>query len=234
MSQPPTTVVHTAEARTHGRYVVRAPSTVASESAPLLVGFHGYGENAEHHLDELSRIPGATAWLIVSVQALHRFYARKTGTVVGCWMTSQDREQMITDNLRYVDSVVEAVTGHSGAARPLVYSGFSQGVAMAYRAATKGSQRASAVIALAGDVPPELCDDTRLTWPAVLVGRGREDTSYTSTHMDHDLAFLTTTGCHTESVVFEGGHHWHDDFRQAAGRMLESSRRRGPHEVSSS
>ena len=169
-------VVHTVETRTHGRYVVRAPSSGSPASAPLLVGFHGYGENAEHHLDELSRIPGVGDWLIVSVQAMHRFYARRTGTVVGCWMTSQDREQMIADNLRYVDSVVAAVADHSAPSRPLVYSGFSQGVAMAYRAATKGGRRAAGLIALAGDVPPELCDDTRLTWPAVLIGRGTEDT----------------------------------------------------------
>ena len=132
--------IETLDARNTGRYLVRSPAS--DVPAPLLVGFHGYGENAQQHLCELSSIPGSDGWLLVSVQALHRFYERKTGTVVGSWMTSQDREQMILDNLAYVDSVVAAVSDAHGTTSTVVYSGFTQGVAMAYRAAVRGQAAA--------------------------------------------------------------------------------------------
>src|SRR5208283_2019971 len=86
-----------------GRYLVE-PAPQAG--APLLVGFHGYGQRAEHLLEELRRIPGAAGWTLVAVQALHRFYSPKTQEVVGSWMTSLDRDQAIEDNLAYVLGVL--------------------------------------------------------------------------------------------------------------------------------
>ena len=207
---------------TLGRYLVRFPA--ASAPAPVLVGFHGYGENAEHHLEELTRIPGSEKWLLVSVQALHRFYERQTRTVVASWMTSQDRNQMILDNVGYIDSVVEAIHASHATAPTLVYLGFSQGVAMAYRAGTRGRARSSGVIALAGDIPPELRDDDTIDWPAVLIGRGTGDPYYSQETMDDDLAFLRRSGSRLDSVVFDGGHSFHDDFRDAVGRFLREVR----------
>ena len=87
----------------HGRYVLETPARV--DGAPLLVGFHGYGESAEKHLEELRRIPGASRFVLCAVQALHPFYNR-TGDVIASWMTRLDREQAILDNVRYVASVV--------------------------------------------------------------------------------------------------------------------------------
>ena len=217
------TKVCSIETRILGRYLVRTPTTPGP--APVLVGFHGYGEDAQRHLDELIRFPESDGWLMVSVQGLHRFYERKTGAVVASWMTSQDREQMIVDNVHYVDAVLEAVRASHDTTSTVVYSGFSQGVAMAYRAATHGRARPAGIIALAGDVPPELRHDETLRWPPILVGRGTEDPFYSDTKMDDDLAFLRKTDGPVVSVVFEGGHHFHDDFRSAAGRFLSSPRR---------
>ena len=215
--------VETVAARTHGRYLVVPPAVTGP--APLLVGFHGYGEHAERHLRELRRIPGCADWLIVSVEALHRFYSASRDHVVGSWMTRQDRELAIADNLAYVRSVVREVQDRCAVDGTLVYAGFSQGVAMAYRAATRGGHRCHGIIAVAGDVPPELRDDALIAWPPVFVGRGQTDGWYTQAKMDADLAFLTGTGTEVDSLVFDGGHEWTDALRDAAGRFL--ARRRG-------
>src|SRR5688500_8486722 len=106
----------------------------------LIVGFHGYGETAEIHLAELQRIPGAGEWSLAAVQALHPFYS-KGGTVIGAsWMTSLDRELAIEDNLNYVRRVLAQLPPAEGrpeahTTRTLVFLGFSQGAAMAARAA---------------------------------------------------------------------------------------------------
>ncbi len=90
------------ETPTHGRALIR-DATAANSDSRFLVGFHGYAQNAEDMLAELDRLPGADAWSLVSIQALHRFYARGNERVVASWMTRQDRELAIADNLVYVD-----------------------------------------------------------------------------------------------------------------------------------
>lgn len=213
-------MTHTIAATTHGRYLV-APAGRPGP-APLLVGFHGYGEHAERHLAELDRIPGSERWTRVAVQALHRHYSDSRRHIVGSWMTRQDRELAIADNTAYVRDVVSAVRNAYETADTLVYCGFSQGVAMAYRAALRAGHACRDVIALAGDVPPELQADPPLAWPRVLIGRGRLDPRYTQEKLDADLAFLRRAGAPASSLVFDGGHEWTDDFRAAAGRFLTS------------
>src|SRR5580698_5096799 len=139
---------------THGRYLV-VPAAVAGP-APMLVGFHGYGEDAETQLERLRAISGSASWVVVSIQALHRFYERRTNRVVASWMTRQDRESAIADNIAYVQNCMNAVSAEWPTTRKIVFAGFSQGVAMAFRAAT---QFEAGVIAVGGDVPPELASD---------------------------------------------------------------------------
>ena len=212
--------VRTIAANTHGRYLV-APAG-APGPAPLLVGFHGYGEHAERHLAELDRMPGSRRWTRVAVQALHRHYSDDRRHVVGSWMTRQDRELAIADNVAYVRAVVRAVRNDYETTGALVYCGFSQGVAMAYRAALRAGHSCRGIIALAGDVPPELRTDPDVKWPPVLIGRGRLDAWYTQEKLDADLACLRRAGASVAPVVFDGGHGWTDDFRTETGRFLAS------------
>ena len=73
-------------------------------------------------------------------------------------MTRQDRELAIADNLAYVDGVIDAASREMAATPArLVLAGFSQGVAMAFRAAAAATtRRVDGVIAVGGDVPPEI------------------------------------------------------------------------------
>ena len=125
-------------------------------------------------------------------------------------MTSQNRDQAIADNIDYVRSVV----AECPAARHVVFLGFSQGAAMAYRAAAH-TPNASAVIALAGDVPP----DVEGPLPPVLIGCGKRDDWYTEEKLKKDLSILGTI-TKVETCVFDGGHEWTDEFRESAGRFL--------------
>src|SRR5437016_10334450 len=115
----------------HGRVCVRD----AADPVGTVMGFHGYGQTAERMLTDLERIPGADAWSLVSVQGLHRFYGRDSQTIMASWMTRQDREQAIADNVEYVDRVLDQVLLPDAPSPRIVFVGFSQGVAMACRAA---------------------------------------------------------------------------------------------------
>ena len=206
--------VRVIETQTHGRYLVRTPTGVGPW--PLLVGFHGYAETADIHLDAVSRIPGIERWLVTAVQALHPFYTRDQ-RVVATWMTRQDREQAIADNLHYVGRVLEAVREEFPAVGPLVFAGFSQGGAMAYRAAARFG--AEAVIVLAADVPPDVADSPH-PLGRVLIGRGTRDEWYTDAKYEADLLVLSQRAARLESCVFEGGHEWVPPFSEAAARVL--------------
>ena len=197
---------HTIAATVHGRFLVR-------EGPPqrLLVGFHGYAETAEVHLDELLKIRGIDNWTVASVQALHPFYTARTQQVVASWMTKLDRELAIADNIAYVRSVVEWF--HEP--QTVVFEGYSQGGAMAYRAANDFG-RAAGLIVLAADVPPDVTSNI----PAVLIGRGRHDDWYTEEKLKKDLRFLKDA----QVCVFDGGHEWTGEFREAVALFLDKLR----------
>ena len=60
-------IVRSVETVTHGRVLIRLPAA-PREAVPLLVGFHGYAENAERHLEQLERVPGSERWMLACVQ----------------------------------------------------------------------------------------------------------------------------------------------------------------------
>jgi predicted esterase len=216
------TETHTLSTTTLGRYLVEPATQASGGGAPLLVGFHGYAQNAEHLLAVLRRIPGAKGWTLVAVQALHRFYSAKTREVVGSWMTSLDREQAIQDNLAYVARVVAELRAEWGHG-PLVFAGFSQGAAMAWRAAAHCGP-CQGLIILGGELPRDVAEAAVLNLPPTLIARGERDSLYTAPQLAKDLAALEARGLQPEVVNFDGGHEWAPGFLNAVGRFLERVR----------
>jgi predicted esterase len=205
----------------HGRVLVEDAAVASSgRSRPLIVAFHGYGQNAEDLLGDVLAIPGTSAWRVASVQALHRFYTRDHQRVIASWMTRQNRSEAIADNVEYVDRVIDRLGGGD----PLVCLGFSQGAAMAYRAAIAGRHPAAGILVLAGDIPPELKADRRDIWPPVLIGVGSRDTWYSPEKVEADVAFLEARGVPHQVVRFEGGHEWTAEFKDAAAAWLATRR----------
>jgi predicted esterase len=214
---------HQVETVTHGRVLVEEPPDPGSGC--LLVACHGYGENADIMLDNARRIPGVRdRWRLASVQGLHRFYSRGEQAVIASWMTRQDRELAIADNITYLDRAVEVAGGED--ARVIVFLGFSQGVAMSYRAALRGRYRAAGVIAQAGDIPPDVHGVDARRWPPVLLGAGARDTWYDAGKLSADERCLASLGVPHEIVRFDGRHEWTDEFREAAGRWLDAASRK--------
>lgn len=204
---------HAIPTRTHGRYLTSAPDGVSPTLT--LVGFHGQSETAAIEMAHLERIRGDQPWLLVSVQGLHRYYTRR-GDVVAAWMTREDRELAIADNIAYVDAVMTAVRqSWPSATGRVVYAGFSQGTAMAYRAAAFVDVPCAGLLILAGDVPPDVAAVARRL-PAVLLGRGRREEWYTAERAARDVGCLQAAGVPVTEAVFEGAHERTAEFEQRA------------------
>ena len=218
MSDTASSTLHV-EARIHGRVLVRSPRV--ARPWPLLIGFHGYAETAEIHLAALERIAGVDEWFVAAVEALHPFYTKQQ-TVVASWMTRQDRDLAIADNIDYVGRVLAQLRAEHDIGAPPVFVGFSQGGAMAYRAAARYA--CSGLVVLAADIPPDVAQQPSVRLPPTLIGRGTGDQWYTADKHAADLATLAQLDVSVESCVFDGGHEWGDEFLNAAARFLVNTK----------
>jgi len=203
---------------THGRYLVLPPEV--SGPAPILAGFHGYAEDAQMQLTRMRGLPGSERCLIVSIQGLHSFYNRRTNEVVASWMTKQNREEAIADNIAYVKTCLDAVAAEWQTAAVAVFAGFSQGVAMAFRAAAHFRNSVAGLITAGGDVPPELTSDVLKTIPRVVLGRGSGDALYSDEQFNKDELRLRESGVNVHTLQFSGGHEWPTDFGDPLGWLL--------------
>jgi predicted esterase len=210
------TEIHLVPTLTHGRVLVRQAHAAATRG--LLVGFHGYMENAAIQMARLTGIPGASSWTLIALQGLHRFYRGRGEDVVASWMTREDRDAAIADNIAYVAAALDAVPHDDST--PIIFAGFSQGVAMAFRAAVRGPARARGVIAVGGDVPPELLSDGASAFPPVLLARGERDEWYTDAKFDADVAALEARGADVRPVVYDGAHEWNAAVAALVGEFL--------------
>ena len=89
---------------------------------------------------------------------------------------------------------------------------------MAFRAAADFAWRCQGVISMGGDVPADVAQD-HVQLPPVLLARGERDDWYNTEKFEKDLKDLQRV-TEVTSLVFDGGHEWTDDFRNAAGAFL--------------
>jgi predicted esterase len=135
-------------------------------------------------------------------------------------MTRQDRDLVITDNLAYVDAVLERLHAEFGSSSRIVYAGFSQGVAMAFRAACLGAAAVREVIAMGGDVPPDLAPEQLRRLQRVLIGRGLKDDWYSAAKFDEDQRRLREARIDVTLAALDIGHEWTGEFSRAAGEFV--------------
>jgi predicted esterase len=204
-------IERTIEAATHGRYLIASPEEPFPGIA--IVSFHGYGENAEMQMERLRPIAERLRCLLISIQGLHRFYRGSSNeVVVASWMTRQNRQLAIADNISYVGRVVESVLAERRINAPLLFAGFSQGVSMAFRAAVSSTVQPVAAVAVGGDLPPEIQPGMLKRLLGAMLCHGVSDPFYSHEKFRDDEARLTRAGVKTRLLEFNGGHVWPGDL----------------------
>lgn len=179
----------------------------------LVVLLHGYGQLARELLEECA-VLASPARLLIAPEGLSRFYARGTsGTIGASWMTREEREQEISDYVRYLDLVhaeLEAELAGAGASGTAVHVlGFSQGAATAFRWAVLGTARLARVVLWSGGVPPDVDLEAarrRLGGLELTLVVGAEDRWMDAARQDADRQRLERHGYPAATLRFEGGH----------------------------
>ncbi|HEX2615907.1 MAG TPA: dienelactone hydrolase family protein [Flavobacteriales bacterium] len=129
------------------RYYTLGTRASAREAWVVL---HGYGQLARFFLRGFEGVEEGR-W-IVAPEGLSRFYLNDDHSRVGAtWMTREDREHEMADQLSYLDALVEA----TAAGLPVKVLGFSQGVATATRWALSGRTAITRLVLWGGSLPPE-------------------------------------------------------------------------------
>lgn len=180
---------------------------------------HGYGQLAQPFLASFERVASPTR-LIVAPEALSRFYLDRSALpndhpprVGAAWMTREDRDHEIADQVAYLDALHDLVRPAAPAAVRLRVLGFSQGVATVARWLALGRARADELILWAGAFPPdvELAGFARRLGPAsVVLVAGSRDELASWTAADSQLQRFTDAGVSARLVAFEGGHRLDD------------------------
>jgi predicted esterase len=185
-----------------------------ADAADIWIVCHGYGQLAAKFIDQCACIAEAQR-LIVAPEGLHRFYLdpppapaaqRRVGAT---WMTREDRETDIADNVDYLDTLISEVLSHSPAARLRVL-GFSQGSATLMRWAVRATRAPHDLIIWAGEVPTDVdwaIGARKLAQTAIVAVRGSRDELTSQSTFERNLRVLDDVGLSYQLYHFEGGHH---------------------------
>ena len=177
---------------------------------------HGYGQLAASFATPFEVL--ARPWRrIVAPEALSRFYLERsrvgvnTNASIGAtWMTREDREHEIADQLTYLDALHELVRPPAIADRvKLRVLGFSQGVATVVRWVARSAVRPDELILWAGSFPPDVDVRTfadRLPGTSVVLAVGSRDELAPWAAADVTLGSLRDAGMTARLVTFNGCH----------------------------
>ncbi len=181
---------------------------------------HGHGQLAARFLSRFAPLEREDR-LFVAPEALSRYYLTAPNTVhrpdspVGAtWMTREDREAEIEDQIRYLDLVYEEVFERVDRAGVRLWAlGFSQGVATVTRWLARGKVSADRVVLWAGMIPPELDETGGRALSArgpVTIVVGSSDEFATPKVVAAQEARLRDLGVAYKTMSFEGGHDLSD------------------------
>lgn len=171
---------------------------------------HGYGQLAGEFLSMCGPL-AREGTIVVAPEALSRFYsgtdlsAHREARVGASWMTREDREADIRDNVAYLDALRLVVEAPLGSVRSSVL-GFSQGAATAARWAALGARPLDRVVLWSGRMPEDIDlsghRDRFARVDVVLGTRDAEAEAHAAAHehrlLDHGIVAPTRR--------FDGGH----------------------------
>jgi predicted esterase len=168
----------------------------------LIIVLHGYGQLAEFFIRKFNEIP--EDYLVVAPEGMHRFYLNGTsGRVAASWMTKEDRESDIADNLNWLKQLYDELTGQKTFEK-IILLGFSQGGATAARWFYSQKVQFDQLILWASVFPPDLERPPINSNSNNYFVVGTEDEYYNAEAQMSEIEFYQKIGFQT--IQFAGSH----------------------------
>jgi len=171
-------------------------------STHLLIVLHGYGQLAEFFIRKFNDLP--KKYLVVAPEGMHRFYLNGTSGRVGAsWMTKEDRESDIQDNLNWLNQLLNELKEKKKFEK-IILLGFSQGGATAARWYYSSKNEFDHLILWASVFPPDLEKPEHSNNSENYFIIGNQDEYYSAEKQNLETSFYRNLGFRTQT--FEGKH----------------------------
>ena len=172
------------------------------KATQLLIVLHGYGQLAEFFIRKFNGVP--ENYLVIAPEGMHRFYLNGTSGRVGAsWMTKEDRESDIQDNLNWLNQLLRELKEKKKFEK-IILLGFSQGGATAARWYYSTKNEFNNLILWASVFPPDLEKPEQSNNSKNYFVIGNQDEFYPTEQQNQEISFYRNLGFRT--LTFEGKH----------------------------
>ena len=172
------------------------------KASKLLIVLHGYGQLAEFFIRKFKDI--SEDYIVVAPEGMHRFYLNGTSGRVGAsWMTKEDRESDIADNLNWLSQLFVELNKQKSFEKTILL-GFSQGGATAARWFYNKKVPFDQLILWASVFPPDLERPQINSNSNNYFVIGTDDEYYNAEAQKNEIEFYEKIGFQT--LQFEGKH----------------------------
>lgn len=168
----------------------------------LLIVLHGYGQLSEFFIRKFNDVP--ENFLVIAPEGMHRFYINGTSGRVGAsWMTKEERESDIMDNLNWLTQLLNDLKAKKKFEK-IILLGFSQGGATAARWYYSSKYEFNHLILWASVFPPDLDKPKNSENSENYFVIGTKDEFYNDEAQKTEINFYKKIGFRTQ--MFEGKH----------------------------
>jgi predicted esterase len=140
--------------------------SISKSISRVFIVLHGYAMLSEFFIQKFKNLDDGKT-LIFAPEALNRFYIDSNyGRVGASWMTKEERESDISENIDYLNSLYKKICDEIGNEKfNLNVLGFSQGGATACRWIFSSQMKVSNLILWAVDIPKDtMIEKNRTKW----------------------------------------------------------------------
>jgi predicted esterase len=184
------------------------------QSEILWIVLHGYGQLAFFFLRKFHSL--GSPHFLLAPEGMHRFYLNGTSGRVGAsWMTKEDRETDISDNLSWLSALIEK---EKVGFKKVVLLGFSQGGATAARLTAHRPDLFDHLILWASVFPPDVENIPFQTDKENFFILGNQDPYFSEEDQINAMATYQQKGFQT--FTFDGAHDIHENTLKQLAEQL--------------
>jgi predicted esterase len=175
------------------------------KASHIVYALHGYGQLAEFFIRKFQNL--SEKYFIVAPEGMHRFYLNgSSGRVGASWMTKEERELDISDNLNWLNLLDQEIELKWQFEKKIIL-GFSQGGATAARLYYKNNFKFDRLIIWSSAFPPDLkieefIEKENLKQNTFLIGN--KDEFYSDDQITELIGFYNSKGF--QSIIYKGKH----------------------------